>query len=414
MSSIPIIIFIGAAILGARAPRAGLALIFGALPTYLLRFTVAGVPTTLLELLIIGVAVGLILKEQRAGTLQVTLREVWNRARPVRIPLLALLAAATLGIMVAPETRAAMGVWRAYFVEPMLVGVLALAVIKTDADRKNIFRALGLSALAVSAVALYQWMTGDGIPPPWNLERRATSIFPFPNAVGLFLGPLVILFLGLFREKISKRRFRSAAWWGMVVIFSVLAIIAAKSEGALVAIVAGVLVYGMLLGKKTRMATLIVFAIAIVLVFLSPSRGTVMEKLTLRDWSGVVRRSMWSETAEMLRDRPLLGAGLSGYPSALRPYHRATAIEIFQYPHNIFLTFWSETGLLGLAAFAALLFAFFRRVFAARNAVLAGAMTVILVHGLVDVPYFKNDLAVLFWFFITWPLIAPPLLKSRV
>jgi hypothetical protein len=28
---------------------------------------------------------------------------------------------------------------------------------------------------------------------------------------------------------------------------------------------------------------------------------------------------------------------------------------------------------------------------------LMGAMTVIVVHGLVDVPYFKNDLAVLFW-----------------
>ena len=27
-------------------------------------------------------------------------------------------------------------------------------------------------------------------------------------------------------------------------------------------------------------------------------------------------------------------------------------------------------------------------------------MTVLLIHGLVDVPYFKNDLAVLFWIII--------------
>ena len=29
-----------------------------------------------------------------------------------------------------------------------------------------------------------------------------------------------------------------------------------------------------------------------------------------------------------------------------------------------------------------------------------GAIIVIVVHGLVDVPYFKNDLAVMFWLFL--------------
>jgi hypothetical protein len=28
------------------------------------------------------------------------------------------------------------------------------------------------------------------------------------------------------------------------------------------------------------------------------------------------------------------------------------------------------------------------------------AMTVLFVHGLVDVPYFKNDLSILFWFLV--------------
>lgn len=392
-----------------------LTLIAGALPIYLLRASLLGIPTTALELLILGATAGFVICEARRDTLSETLRRVWQRARPVRIPALALLVAATIGIFVAPELRPALGVWRAYFVEPMLVGVLLLAVIKTDADRRNIFRALSISALAVAIVALYQWVTGDGIPPPWNLERRATSIFPFPNAVGLFLAPLVILFLGLFREAISKRRFQSAAWWGTVVILSVLAIIAAESEGALVAIVAGTVVFGTLLGKKTRAVTLLIFAAATALILLSPARDTVIEKLTLRDWSGIVRRSMWGETAAMLRDHSILGAGLSGYPMALRPYHRATAIEIFQYPHNIFLTFWSETGLLGVLAFTALLAALFRETIRSRAPALTGALTVVLIHGLVDVPYFKNDLSVLFWLLAALIVIhSRPLPKRAV
>jgi len=31
---------------------------------------------------------------------------------------------------------------------------------------------------------------------------------------------------------------------------------------------------------------------------------------------------------------------------------------------------------------------------------LLGAMTAIIIHGLVDVPYFKNDLAAMFWVFL--------------
>jgi hypothetical protein len=34
------------------------------------------------------------------------------------------------------------------------------------------------------------------------------------------------------------------------------------------------------------------------------------------------------------------------------------------------------------------------------NLGLASAMIATVIHGLVDVPYFKNDLAVIFWLFI--------------
>jgi ASC-1-like (ASCH) protein len=34
-------------------------------------------------------------------------------------------------------------------------------------------------------------------------------------------------------------------------------------------------------------------------------------------------------------------------------------------------------------------------------------MAALLVHGLVDVPYFKNDLAILFWLIMALPLLEP-------
>jgi O-antigen ligase len=99
----------------------------------------------------------------------------------------------------------------------------------------------------------------------------------------------------------------------------------------------------------------------------------------------------------MLVDRPIRGAGLSGYPTVFAPYHKAGHIEIFQYPHTLVLNFWSEVGLAGLLAFALIMLRFFRDATATKAWTLAGAGAALLVHGLVDVPYFKNDLAMLFW-----------------
>ena len=101
-------------------------------------------------------------------------------------------------------------------------------------------------------------------------------------------------------------------------------------------------------------------------------------------------------------------------------------MEIYLYPHNIFLNFWSELGILGALIFDWLivkyliislgLFLFNKKI--KQNSVnrylalgLFSAMIVILVHGLVDVPFFKNDLAALF--FILLALLGSLMVESR-
>ncbi|MCA9389730.1 MAG: hypothetical protein KC585_03955, partial [Candidatus Magasanikbacteria bacterium] len=63
-----------------------------------------------------------------------------------------------------------------------------------------------------------------------------------------------------------------------------------------------------------------------------------------------------------------------------------------QYPHNIILNFWVETGLAGLLAFFWIVFAWLKK----KEAMLL-PLVALLIHGLVDVPYFKNDLAIVFF-----------------
>jgi O-antigen ligase len=143
---------------------------------------------------------------------------------------------------------------------------------------------------------------------------------------------------------------------------------------------------------------LAVAGIVVAVVALFPAiRGPVVEKLTLQDLSGQVRIAQWQETAAYLKDGHwLVGAGLSGYPIAIKPYHVHPEYEIFQDPHNVALNVWVELGALGLVAVALLAWQALRAPKRDWVALAASfALLQMLVHGLVDVPFFKNDLAMM-------------------
>ncbi len=106
----------------------------------------------------------------------------------------------------------------------------------------------------------------------------------------------------------------------------------------------------------------------------------------------------------MLLDRPVFGAGLSGFKELYSQQYFTCDAEPLEYPHNWVLDFWTETGLLGLVAFLWILWRYFRiincymvKLLNGWGVAFAAAMVYWLIHGLVDVPYFKNDLSLEFF-----------------
>jgi O-antigen ligase len=199
-----------------------------------------------------------------------------------------------------------------------------------------------------------------------------------------------------------------AAFPLLIGLGGIVAMLFAVSEGGMIGAIAGIIVFSLLL-KQTRVAGLVaIIAASIVIIAHPPLTNYASRIIALQDDSGSVRKIIWQESSAMIQDHPVFGAGLSSYPAMIAPYHEAKHIEIFQYPHNLFLNFWSETGLIGLIGFLWLVSVFFIQNFKLwkRNDIdglpiaLIAAMITILVHGLVDVPYMKNDLAFLFWIMI--------------
>ncbi len=373
----------------------GLFLLVALLPSYLLRTHIGPIPTTLLELLILTFIIIWFIKRKRLPVLPTTPR--------IFFPIFLLFLTATISIAVSSQIVAAVGIWKAYFIEPFLLFLIISFEIQHN-DRhvfiQGLFKALGVSAMIIASVAIIQWVTRAGLPIPWDIERRVTSVFDYPNAVGLFLGPIFIIgFQQLITEKITIPFLKKNLFWIFVCVLSFIAIILAQSEAAVVAVVATVVARG-LFDQSSRKKTILLGLLATLVILVSPWLGLVIQKLTLQDYSGGVRLSQWTETVELLKDHWVLGAGLSGYQTALIPYHQATHFEIFQYPHNILLNIWVELGLLGVIAFLLLAYSIIKTPKNRISTIAFFALLEMTIHGLVDVPYFKNDLAVMTWILI--------------
>jgi O-antigen ligase len=407
MDFLPFIIALAWAILAWRKPRLAVLALPACLPIYLWRTQLGPLPTTALELIFVATAIGITSKQGLKPW-----QDGWHKTKTWRWPMAAWLIATFIAAWVAPDHISALGLWRAYVLEPLAYFILLNAFLKTAADSWFIVKSLAVSVFVVAAWSVIQYMTGLGIPHPWDtdfLTRRATGPFPFPNAVSLFCAPLAALFLGLALTPTpsSQSPIPKTLLW-LAFFSATLATLLAKSVGGTLGILAAVAIF-LIIKRRTRYWTLAGIALGVLLILSIPQlRAPTIKTLTFDGWSGRVRVWMWQETWEMLKDRPVLGAGLGAYPEVFKPYHKKTFIEIFQYPHNIILNLWSETGLLGLFAFAWIVYTWTKISFRPQlpstfyllpfpHLPYLLPLITILLHGLVDVPYFKNDLAFAFW-----------------
>lgn len=421
------------------------------LPAYLLRFTLL-IPSTFLEVMIISIFVIWVIRNRTF--LGQRLRGVVHghppssKSRyPFQWPLIAWLVISLVAAGISGFSWTALGIWRAYFFEPALLFIVAVNVLHT---REQIIRgitAVGVSVCGVALFAVYQYATGTFIPNEFwaaAANRRATSFFPYPNAVGLYVAPIIMIVLGGLGYLVPAKKVGRTVWkiglYIVAILLGMAAIVCARSEGAILATGCGFLLFGLLAHRTVRKITIGVMIIGILALYLSlPLRTYLFERVTLKNFSGQVRQQQWKETWKMLTDgRVVLGSGLSGYQNNVKPYHQEgifvkdyrdpdfqrklvynpeyrdshwQPLEIYLYPHNILLNFWTELGLAGVLVFLWIIILFgcynwqaYRVARRHHDPVyyivlgLSLSVVVIIIHGLVDVPYFKNDLSVLFWF----------------
>lgn len=381
--------------------RIGVSMLMFFLPFYGLRFDIFGLPSTVLEVAFLLLALVWLIKyfkEDKSNLLNFV-----KENRYFNLAVFLFLAFALVGVFNNPGYLKGFGIWRAYFLEPTVLFYILMARKFKVGD---LLWGLVFCSLPVSLLSIFQMFTGWGIyTQQWSAwpGRRVTAFFTSPNAVGLFLEMIFLINLGLVwylynKEDKKKRNFAIAT-----LILSFLAVAFSFSQGAWLAIIVGLVLFLFLMGYKKIVAGLAV--LGVLFFILVPS---VREVITFSDQAGKNRLILWQTTQEYIFDSPthfILGAGLRRFYSDIQKPLANVVMEPLIYPHNIVLNFWSETGLFGMLSFLFiyLVLLWQSSVLYQKNklwgAVMVGAWLIFLVHGLVDVPYFKNDLSFLFWIF---------------
>jgi O-antigen ligase len=309
---------------------------------------------------------------------------------------------------------AGFGAIKGWFIFPIIFAIIFYDVLKKDESLlKKSLLTLFFSGVAISIVGVvYKFLdivTFDG---------RLKIFWDSPNQLAMFLAvPFLIGWFFAHQEKKAKtKRFYilSLALIGMSLYFS-------YSYGAWLAVAVSLItIIWLKYSKKEHKKYLVIFAILLVVFLAGASIGKYKNIESLGERSSLASRIMiWKSAGLMIESNPFFGIGPGNfqekyleYQKYFPPYLEWSAPQ----PHNIFLAFWLESGILGLVGFILLLVYFFRdsKIAIKNNRDLGilflAIMIYILAHGLVDTTYWRNDLAVVFWVIVVMNvcLAKPP------
>lgn len=374
-----------------------------ALPAYVLRFNIGPIPTTVLELTIYLAFLFFLVSRSYKN-----IRVIF----PIYIGAVFSIAG-LIGALIDPNLASGLGIWKAYFFDGFLVLLMALSIRKEDiVAYLQIFVATGL---LTSAIAFFKMSLGISSSDGRLLDLDRLS----PNYLAMFLVPAAVCAIALAKEFYRKNQ----VWIVYLASFSIMgyAIYLTGSRGGYVALIAGgvtILFAHFMRGKKA--ITYKVLLVASLLVLLA---GTYL--IFKPDWtsherkatSSNVRYYIWTTSLEMISHQPVFGVGLSNYQN----YFSDLTKNRVNYPefitpqaltaHNLYLQIYLTTGLLGLISFVVLVAQ--TRFWRFKSIALSASLVSILIFGLFDTPFYKNDLAVVFWLIIAFLYLGGADLKKN-
>jgi len=399
-------------------------------PAYVIRFGFFHLPTNLLMLwvLLLWIIFGLWLYANKK--VREFIRFKLSVDKKILIPICLFLLAGLISLFVGGIDRAKLGQFIVLFLQPISLFFIAGYIFKQNPKSKNFLLFTFYFLLAAAGIyAAVQYFTLLGLPPLWwgnSVEpKRALSFFVHPNFYALWSAPLLALLLPDALQRAKVTGLRAKSWTGLWII-GAFGLLLSLSRSGWLGLAAAIVVYLIIAAdKKIRKIIFVGIIVALAVVVYYPNLRYRILMPFYGEKSASSRVELWSDGLKAIKKSPVLGLGLTGFAKQYGQLNTDPALDTHNFPHNIFLNFWVETGLLGLISFVWLISLYIYQGLRSvaflpwrgemsrvqpsdrevapldYNQIIKLSISLFLIallfQGLVDNPYFKNDLALVFW-----------------
>jgi O-antigen ligase len=262
-------------------------------------------------------------------------------------------------------------------------------------DQNRLIISIMVAGILISFLAIYQYFFGfrylndyvarQEITSAFTLDyiRQRRPFFPFvtPNTLGGYLAMLIPLALAC-KNKI------------LLAIPLFFTLLLTRSIGALLSLLAALMLYFYLRGRFSKKEILIFSILVITIACIFTLRTQTQKQHLQPSFSTAMRWNYWKDTVAIIQAHPLMGVGLGNFN-----------LTYSRYSHNSYLQIWAETGVLGITAFIWLVMLILR--FSLKNlertpdkqktAALICAACVFLMHNLIDFSFFLPEVSLIWW-----------------
>jgi O-antigen ligase len=369
------------------------------IPTYLIRFNLFKIPTNILEILIYLTFVSWIFEKP-----QIDWKKLYASYKIYIFSIALIFIGLILSTLVNKNYQTGFGIIKGWFFDPILFGFVLFQTIKEKEEVEKILKTLYFSAFAVSLAALeyffYGYLTYDG---------RLQAFYNSPNYLAMYLSPAIFIGFYLFKihnsKLIQNSKFKIQNYIIPLSLFIILFIIyLTYSYAAWVSIIISLSIVRFITKKLSKKFILI--SLLIIFIAFLTQLGNLKLNNAFSERSSLNSRMMiWKSSTLMLKNNLVFGIGPGNFQNKYLEYQKYFPPYLewaVPQPHNLYLAFWLQSGIIGFVGFAILILFWFKNILAQiKNnpvlAVFAGIIIYILLHGIFDTTYWKNDLALVFW-----------------
>lgn len=228
------------------------------------------------------------------------------------------------------------------------------------------------------------------------LSRRRT-FFPFtsPSLLASYLTMIIMICCGIIFQNISEKKKNYLFFLSIFcLLVSFSSLLFTKSIGGWTAFMFSLLIFLIFRKISRKKITAVGLTLIILFLIIFSARTQENKYFTKPSFSLRKRLSYWKETAEIIRQNPLTGAGPGNFSL---PETRSA--------HNSYLQIWAEIGFLAILSWLAIISLFIRKGLKNLSSskdiyyklgLFAGG-SVFLIHNLIDYSFFVCQTAFLWW-----------------